>query len=429
SLITMKTLNSICEEYQVPEIQFLKIDVEGAEYLVLQGLDLNKLRPWIILIEATIPSSQKENYFEWEPLLKNNSYRFVYFDGLNRFYVANEHSSLSDLLSIPPNVFDGFITKDNLSNTKELTNANSNLAQVQSDRDRIQAELNAIQSDRDLIQVELNGIRSNIDQMQAELYSVQSERDRIQVEFNAIQFDRDRIQAELNGVQFDKDRMQAELNAVQLERDRIHNELISVQSDRDLIHAKLISVQSDRDLFHAKLNSVQSDRDRMQAELNALQVEKNQFQVKISRVQTDKDRIQAELNAVQSDRDRISAELFNAYNSKSFRLTKPLREVAWFFRRLPGNYQKAKTSTRLLAFSTIHSLRMFPLLSPLANSIKQSNPELWSRMRSKILGIHTPPDIEKHPTSLSSSELSEEEQYFLDLFQHEIEKRKNTDGD
>ena len=40
-------------------IHFLKIDVEGAEAEVLEGLNLERIRPWIIVIEANEPNSTR----------------------------------------------------------------------------------------------------------------------------------------------------------------------------------------------------------------------------------------------------------------------------------------------------------------------------------------------------------------------------------
>jgi len=108
--VPTETLTSLCQRYHVAPIHFLKIDVEGAEKDVLSGLDLSTIRPWVILVESTLPLSQVENYGEWESLLLKEEYEFVYFDGLNRYYVAREHGDLSKYFLIPPNVFDGFIT-------------------------------------------------------------------------------------------------------------------------------------------------------------------------------------------------------------------------------------------------------------------------------------------------------------------------------
>lgn len=107
--ILIKTLNEVCSQYHVAPLHFLKIDVEGSEKQVLQGIDFSIIRPWIILIESTLPNTQIENYVEWDPILLAASYEFVYFDGLNRFYIAYEHQELKDNLRTPPNYFDGFV--------------------------------------------------------------------------------------------------------------------------------------------------------------------------------------------------------------------------------------------------------------------------------------------------------------------------------
>ena len=91
------------------QIHFLKIDVEGFEKAVLKGNDWDKNRPWIIVLEAVIPLSQIENHQDWEQILIEANYAFVYADGVNRFYVAKEHSDIISAFKYPPNVFDGFI--------------------------------------------------------------------------------------------------------------------------------------------------------------------------------------------------------------------------------------------------------------------------------------------------------------------------------
>jgi FkbM family methyltransferase len=103
------TLDEICKIHQVGEVHFLKIDCEGSEAAALRGLSLERIRPWIILLEATEPNSQKPAYMEWEPLLTGSGYHFVYEDGLNRFYVADERAALDSSFSHPPNVFDYFV--------------------------------------------------------------------------------------------------------------------------------------------------------------------------------------------------------------------------------------------------------------------------------------------------------------------------------
>lgn len=69
--------------HKVKSIQFLKVDVEGYEYQVLESNDWNKYRPEVICIES--------NHIvkDWHKLLKENNYKKVFFDGLNEYYVDN----------------------------------------------------------------------------------------------------------------------------------------------------------------------------------------------------------------------------------------------------------------------------------------------------------------------------------------------------
>jgi FkbM family methyltransferase len=101
------TLSSVCHQYANNTIHFLKIDVEGSEKQALLGMNFRQFRPWVVVVESTIPLSQVENYFDWESILLNAQYQFVYFDGLNRFYVANEKAvEYQSCFSTPPNAWD-----------------------------------------------------------------------------------------------------------------------------------------------------------------------------------------------------------------------------------------------------------------------------------------------------------------------------------
>jgi FkbM family methyltransferase len=107
--IAGRPLDGVCAEFGVEEVHFLKIDVEGAETEVLRGMALKVIRPWIVLVEATEPNSRVSTHEKWEHLLTGRGYEFVYFDGLNRFYLASEHLALKSAFSTPPNYFDDFM--------------------------------------------------------------------------------------------------------------------------------------------------------------------------------------------------------------------------------------------------------------------------------------------------------------------------------
>jgi FkbM family methyltransferase len=92
--LPVTTLAQLCESHDLGPIDFLKIDVEGAESDVLFGGDWKRFRPKVIVAEAVSPMSSEPSWQEWEPFLLAQGYRFVLFDTLNRFYVAQEHPDI-----------------------------------------------------------------------------------------------------------------------------------------------------------------------------------------------------------------------------------------------------------------------------------------------------------------------------------------------
>ncbi len=77
------------------EIHFLKVDVEGSELDVIRGMDFEKYRPWIIVIEALHPISLEKNSSAWEKIILDSHYTLSFFDGVNNYYLENSHSHRS----------------------------------------------------------------------------------------------------------------------------------------------------------------------------------------------------------------------------------------------------------------------------------------------------------------------------------------------
>ena len=94
------------------EVDFLKIDVEGAELQVLESLDLRRHRPKIVLVEAVAPLEFHDTSVEWQPLLIDNGYSAAGFDGINRFYVRDDQQHLIPALEYPLSVLDRYVPHD-----------------------------------------------------------------------------------------------------------------------------------------------------------------------------------------------------------------------------------------------------------------------------------------------------------------------------
>lgn len=104
--VAMTTLAKACAGLAGRDVHWMKIDVEGMEERVLRGWDPRTLRPWIVVVEATRPITAEPAHDAWEGLLVDARYRFVLFDGLNRFYVAEEHPELMAPLAVSANIHD-----------------------------------------------------------------------------------------------------------------------------------------------------------------------------------------------------------------------------------------------------------------------------------------------------------------------------------
>lgn len=103
-------LDDLIARHAPGDIHFLKVDVEGAELEVLETIDLQVVRPWIVVIEVIAAGEENEFRTAIRTLVEGAQYVHAYFDGLNDFYVAAERAA--DLLpsfATPVNVTDDFV--------------------------------------------------------------------------------------------------------------------------------------------------------------------------------------------------------------------------------------------------------------------------------------------------------------------------------
>jgi len=118
--VEIVTLKDICDK-NLPsgqQIHILKIDVEGYERQVIEGIDFSKYRPWIFCIESTLPNTSIPTFEEWENLILQAGYKFMMMQGVNRYYLAEEHGELENR----------FIPLDSLRKKYKVYNAYCELA-------------------------------------------------------------------------------------------------------------------------------------------------------------------------------------------------------------------------------------------------------------------------------------------------------------
>ncbi|KAF1086051.1 hypothetical protein SPSYN_00789 [Sporotomaculum syntrophicum] len=259
--VSCLTLSDILERYQEREVHWLKIDVEGMETQVIQGWLPSEVRPWVVVVESTYPLNQVETHEEWEPLLTKLGYEFVYFDGLNRFYVSKAHNELKERFKSPPNFFDNFALSGTSGVFCELLN--NKLTQSE------QEFYNQVERGREENQ---------------RLMDTLAERER-------------------------------EINELQAYVEQLNNDWKVAKGDLDDANKRNNELHAHVEQLNNELNVAKEDLDAVNKRVNELEVSHTQQKTMA---------------------EEVNRELQAVYASWSWRLTKPLRLMNKYIKRLPG---------------------------------------------------------------------------------------------
>jgi FkbM family methyltransferase len=167
-------------------IDFLKVDVEGAERDVLSSFDPHAIRPTVILVEAISPLESRPSHEEWESLLVDKGYVFAAFDGINRFYVPAERPDLVEILAYPTSLLDRYesfhLVSERLRTTQQLEQ-NAHLEQAMG---VLAHERDALRSDLATLQAERTSLSEDVRRLESENAGLATARDRAASELSAI---------------------------------------------------------------------------------------------------------------------------------------------------------------------------------------------------------------------------------------------------
>jgi septal ring factor EnvC (AmiA/AmiB activator) len=110
----------------------------------------------------------------------------VYFDGLNRFYIAQEHGHLRASFSAPPNYFDEYVRHAEVTAQTHVQETEAELAATRSRIQETEAELAATRSRVQETEAELAATRSRIQETEAELAVTRSRVQETEAELAAV---------------------------------------------------------------------------------------------------------------------------------------------------------------------------------------------------------------------------------------------------
>ncbi|CAE6864619.1 hypothetical protein R75461_08189 [Paraburkholderia nemoris] len=282
------TLSAILETTTGAEIHWLKIDVEGLEREVLSSWGGSKVRPWIVVVESTLPLTQTESHEAWEATLVSYGYVPVYFDGVNRYYVSDAHPELKDAFRAPPNVFDGFAL--NGSST-----ASFHQLIEQRSQEKVSDALAQIERQKQSRNSEIEGLNLNL----ASLQKVQAEHEQ-----NWVKREQE-IAAHLSAIQHQAAQERSEQARSHIEQEC---ELRRQHIDREnVLHQRLKVEQDD-------LRQMQQDREKRE---RALSEQAEQVQARLEKLlnavaQRERD-VAAQLLATQQQAEQEKAELARSH--------------------------------------------------------------------------------------------------------------------
>ncbi|WP_347485395.1 FkbM family methyltransferase [Vandammella animalimorsus] len=224
STVQFMTLDALLSKYGGREIHWLKVDVEGLEFSVLKSWEKSPIRPWVLLVESTAPSTQHPTHEAWEHLLIEKGYQFSHFDGLNRFYVHTTHRDLIAKLSPHPNIFDNFTLSGTSSNSfshllkEEISLKAKEIKDLQHKNEKLRIKISSPPKEYGLIRKELIEIRHGIHVTSQELVALRQERDSIHQKL-------DRTQRLFDNASQELDCAQRMLDILSQERNALHNSL------------------------------------------------------------------------------------------------------------------------------------------------------------------------------------------------------------
>lgn len=430
--ISVLTLDQIFEEHVNGPIHFLKIDVEGAEGKVLQGLDLSDWRPWIVVIEATKPGSTEVDFLTWKPLLTAQEYEMVYFDGLNRFYVANEISPLKKSFKTPPNVFDNFVTRKHW----KIRDTLSQLDKVRSDKEEVQKQLAQVRIDRGAIREKLDQIWAEREKTRKQLEKAWTKQEKTQTQLENAREDRGQIQLRLHETREEQHKTQLQLDKAKKDKEESEKRLHLILAEKEKTQTRLDEVISEQEQLQTQLDQILIEKEKTKTWLDEVISERDQLQTQLDLVWTERNEYWSQLDQTWRERHEYWSQLDTIYNSRSWKLLAPARKLSesirfWKARinriiHNPPSYSVAKILYRIRML-----LMRTSLGERLLAKVKFSYPDFWhrgaswSKRSAKIAPITvSSPQIYSTADVEGNNEISDHEKRFVALFRRELRKRQ-----
>ncbi len=330
----LSDIAALCDE----PVQFLKIDVEGWEPHVLASADFRVWRPEVILVESIDSLTHKPNWDSWEPGLLATGYRFVYYDGLNRYFVREESAELISYFNVPPNIFDGFQLADMLQLQADLDRTRKQLDELgklpgaaaiadSPDSEDLMNVEPAISARLGAVEIALSRFEETLRQQvsgspaadqtgTSHLTDQSQELTQLRQTLVALESDQVRVLAELAGLQTFSNASQAENTVLREQLSATASDLATARRLADAVQLECIALKADLDKVRAGLAAASAFSEGSHADNNSLREQLSSARALSESLEAEAQQLKAELveqvaclAATQSDRERLRSTL------------------------------------------------------------------------------------------------------------------------
>lgn len=245
------SLDTLLDLFANEELHWLKIDVEGMEAEVLASWGVSRVRPWVVVIETIDPIKGTRTDGQWRSILEQRGYHEVLFDGLNCFFVADEHKALCARLGSPANCRDDYVAPlhhwvvaaavDQCRSEVVASNAAAAAARVESAR--TYATLASAFKDRDRAERKNNYLSKQLEELHSERSVLNAALGQLGEELAARRGDLSRLEGRLTKAEMRVQFMNRQLNTAT-------EQIISAEHQRDAftaLAAELRNAVTERD--------------------------------------------------------------------------------------------------------------------------------------------------------------------------------------
>jgi FkbM family methyltransferase len=308
--VSCVSLSSIFDAAAGRQIQWLKIDVEGFEEQVLSSWGSSAARPWIVVVESTLPLSRIETHDRWEAILIAYDYSQIYFDGLNRYYISAMHPELKNAFLLPPNIFDEFALNGTANAPfHKLINAR---CQERVSEAFAQSDLQRLSKDSEIERLTL-GITS-LEQRHAELEELGRQRERAlsqQLQAGQEEFGKlykvwaNREQILLEQASHARDKVESTLNTLVQREQELGRQLLVVEQQSRQQHVEQARLHGEHEREMQRQYAEQSSQFKQELENRRRTVAQNDEKLRV--LEQNRARLEIE-HAKQVDRNREALE-------------------------------------------------------------------------------------------------------------------------